>query len=396
MRVIVIRQGIDTAVDDFQLKLLVLIAENEVKLKAQRDGRYARERRAAGHPSPGKAPHGYTWVAAANRDQAGTRYVIDKNEAKDVRKIFKEFLAGGSLGQIARDLNAKGRLTRKGARWRTPTIRRILMNPLYSGLLPPSQGGQPYDLAAIDLATCTPGAWKKLVKRDHLVAARDKLIDVKPNHQGTARKWLLSGLAVCGVCHAPVRSARGTTHPTPRKDGSGKAPSLRYHTYRCVNGHFMRRGEIIDEYVSEVCIARLFKPDALGLLAPKADVVDVRVLHSQRIALQGRRKSVLKQLASGRATEAEAEEALDDLTDQLRTVDAEIARAVAVDPLAELIGVKDVRAWWHHDERTLARRRSVVEALMTVIIHPVGYGKRITTLEAAADTVEIDWKGRAG
>lgn len=394
IRVVTVRGGIDTEDDDYMLKQLVLLAEREVKIKAQRAQRYARERRAAGHPSPGKAPHGYTWVAAANRDQAGTRYVIDEDEAQDVRVIFKEFLSSAPLGQIARDLNAAGRKTRKGARWHTSTVRRILMNPMYSALLPPSQGSEPHDLAIIDLAACTPGAWEALIERDHLVAARDKLVGVKPNHQGTARKWLLSGLAICAVCRQPVRSARGTTHPTPRKDGSGTAPSRSYHTYRCVNGHFMRGGGIIDEFVSEVCIARLSKPDTLDLLAPKPDVVDIRVLHSRRIALGGRRKSVLKQLASGRATEAEAEEALDDLADQLRTVDAEITRAVAIDPLAELVGITDARAWWNSEERTLARHRSVVEALMTVVIHPVGPGRRITTLDAAAETIEIDWKGR--
>ena len=203
------------------LKQLVLLAEREVKIKAQRAQRYARERRAAGHPSPGKAPHGYKWVAAANRDAKGTRYEIDKAEAKDVKRIFKEFLSGAPLGQIAHDLNSDGRKTRKGAKWHTSTVRRILMNPLYAALLPPSQGSQSHDLAAIDLAACTPGAWKKLIKRDRLVAARDRLVGVKPNHNGTARKWWLSGLAICSVCRQPVRSARGMTHPTPRKDGSG-------------------------------------------------------------------------------------------------------------------------------------------------------------------------------
>lgn len=395
IRVVTVRGGIDTEHDDYMLKQLVLLAEREVKIKAQRAQRYARERRAVGHPSPGKAPHGYTWVAAANRDKVGTRYVIDTDEAKDVRKIFKEFLSGASLSEIARDLNTAGRSTRKGARWHTPTVRRILMNPLYAALLPPSQGSQPHDLAAIDVAACTPGAWEELIDRDHLVAARDKLVGVKPNHQGTARKWLLSGLAICSVCREPVRSARGKTHPTPRKDGTGTAPSQRYHTYRCVNGHIMRRGEIIDEFVSEACIARLSEPDTLDLLAPKPDVVDVRVLNSQRIALGKRRKTVLKQISSGRATEEEAEEALDDLADQLRAVDAEIARAVASDPLAELVGVEDARAWWFDEERTLARRRTVVEALMTVVIHPVGSGRRVTTFEAAGETVEIDWKRSA-
>lgn len=395
IRVVTVRGGIDTEDDDFMLKQLVLLAEREVKIKAQRAQRYARERRAAGHPSPGKAPHGYKWVAAANRDAKGTRYEIDKSEEEDVKRIFDRFLSGDALGEIARALNTDGRKTRKGAKWHTSTVRRILMNPLYAALLPPSQGSQPHDLAAIDLAACTPGAWEKLVERDLLVAARDKLVGVKPNHQGTARKWLLSGLAICSVCRQPVRSARGMTHPTPRKDGSGTAPSQRYHTYRCVNGHIMRRGEIIDEFVSDVCITRLSEPDTLDLLAPKPDVVDIRVLNSQRIALGTRRKTVLKQISSGRATEEEAEEALDDLADQLRAVDAEIARAVASDPLAELVGIDDAPAWWFDAERTLTRRRAVVEALMTVVIHPVGRGRRITTFEAAAETVEIDWKRSA-
>src|SRR5699024_576460 len=160
IRVVTIREGVDTDVDDFMLKQLVLLAEREVKVKAERAARYARERRAMGHPSPGKAPHGYRWVPAANRDAKGTRYEIAEDEAQDVRVIFKEFLSGAPLGQIARDLNSAGRKTRKGARWHTSTVRRILMNPLYSALLPPSQGSQPHDLAIIDLSTCTSGAWE--------------------------------------------------------------------------------------------------------------------------------------------------------------------------------------------------------------------------------------------
>lgn len=31
---------------------------------------------------------------------------------------------------------------------------------------------------------------------------------------------------------------------------------------------------------------------------------------------------------------------------------------------------------------------------MTAVIRPVEYGKRATTLEIAAETVEIEWKGR--
>ena len=71
----------------------------------------------------------------AEREVKGTRYEIDKAEAKDVRKVVKELLSGAPLGQIARDLNTDGRKTRKGATWHTSTVRRILMNPLHAALL---------------------------------------------------------------------------------------------------------------------------------------------------------------------------------------------------------------------------------------------------------------------
>lgn len=390
IRVVVTRQGIDTDTDDFALKLLVLVAENEVKVKSERAARYSVERRKAGHPTAGKTPHGYRWMPEKERDQKGTRYVIDEDEASDVRQIFKEFLAGASLGQIARDLSDSGRRTRAEARWHTSTVRRVLMNPLYAALLPPAQPTGKHDLAAIDVETCIPGAWQPIIDGDHLIAARSRLVGVKPNHNGTARRWLLSGLAVCEVCSKPVRSARGETHPTKKKDGSGAAPSQRYHAYRCPAGHFMRNGDIIDEFVAEVCIARLSLPDALDLLAPRADEIDVAVLHAERSELERRDGAIASLIASGKLNPQAAEEALDALASDLRAVNDRIALAVRQDPLADLVGVGDVRAWW--EGATLARRRAVIDALMTVEIRPVGNGRRVTTLEAATETVGVSWR----
>lgn len=225
--------------------------------------------------------------------------------------------------------------------------------------------------------------------RTDIAATRGKLVGVKPAHQGTARRWLLSGIAVCAVCRRPVRSARGITHPNPRKDGT-RAPSKVYHTYRCVEGHIMRAGDIIDQLVAEICIQRLSRDDLSSLLAPKVEEVDVPALNAERVALEGRKAYVASAIVDGSLTPAQAQVALDKANEQLRDLDATIARAVAQDPLAELINVDDVRAWW--DSATLARRRTVVELLMTVAIKSVGAGKRITTLEAAVGSVEISWK----
>lgn len=387
IRVVVIREGIDTEIDAFMLKQLVLLAEREVKIKASRAARYAAERRKEGHPTAGMTPHGYRWLSAGDRGPAGTRYVVDEVEAADVRRIFAEFLAGASLGQIARDLNDAGRTTRKGARWRSATVRRILMNPFYAALLPPAQPTGKHELATINLQACTAGAWEAIVEPEQLVATRGRLVGVKPNHNGTARRWLLSGLARCSVCREPVRSARGETHPSARKDGSGTAPRQRYHAYRCINGHFMRNGDLIDEYVAMLCIARLSEPDAATLLSPQPGKVDVAALHTRRDALRATRKNVFSLIDDDPSRLADAQDRLEDLEERLRTVDSEIASAVSMSPFADLVGVEDVRAWW--DAKTLARRRAIVEFLVSVAICPVGKGRRVTSWEAVAETVAV-------
>ncbi|WP_143017968.1 recombinase family protein [Microbacterium testaceum] len=389
IRVVVAREGIDTELDDFMLKQLVLLAEREVRIKTERAARYAVGRRLAGHPTPGMPPHGYRWVPSIERDAAGTRYRIDETEAEDIRQIFSEFLAGAPLAQVARDLNDDGKLTRRGARWDATMVRRVLLNPLYAALLPPAQPTGKFDATSIDLEACTPGAWQAIVERHQLVASRGRLIGVRPNHSGTARKWLLSGLAVCGSCSRPVRSASGQTHPTAPVDGGSAAPSRRYHAYRCPNGHFMRNGDIIDEYVAEVCIARLARKDAADLLAPRSDWMDVATLNSTREALKRRRQSIASFVARGLMTDTDADESLVSIAHELQSIGDQIALAVLEDPLAEVAAVEDVRDWWMG--ASLARRRLVVEALMAVKIHPVGNGKRVTTLSGAAATISVEW-----
>lgn len=184
-----------------------------------------------------------------------------------VRSIYAEFLAGAPLAQIARDLANDGLLTRRGTAWHSPSIRRMLMNPVYAALLVPSQPSGEFDLAAVDIEACTDGAWEAIVPREHLLAARGLLLARHPSHNGTARSHLLAGLVTCGVCGGPVRSSRATTHPTKRKDGS-RASRRVYAAYRCKAGHFVRRADLLNACVAELLVSRLAQKDAAEALAP--------------------------------------------------------------------------------------------------------------------------------
>ena len=76
----------------------------------------------------GMAPTGY--------DVAPDKtYVINNIEAEIVKKIFSMYIAGNGYGIIAQDLNDSGQRTKLGRLFSKGSIRDILLNEKYSGLI---------------------------------------------------------------------------------------------------------------------------------------------------------------------------------------------------------------------------------------------------------------------
>ena len=67
------------------------------------------------------------------KDEDG-HLIIDLAEAEVVKRIYREYLEGGSLLQIGRSLEADGILTAaRKARWRPESVKKILQNEKYIG-----------------------------------------------------------------------------------------------------------------------------------------------------------------------------------------------------------------------------------------------------------------------
>lgn len=67
------------------------------------------------------------------KDEEG-HLIIEPTEAEVVKRIYREYLEGGSLLQIGRGLEADGILTAAGkAKWRPTTLQKILRNEKYIG-----------------------------------------------------------------------------------------------------------------------------------------------------------------------------------------------------------------------------------------------------------------------
>ena len=116
-------------------------------------------------------------------------------EAEAIRWMAAEVLAGTSLRSIARKLNAEGTFTSQGRPWTSRAVAWLLRRPRNAGLS--QHQGEPIG----------PAKWPAILDSDTWRGVVAVLGDPARNTTTSrARRWLLSGLALCGVCGKPVRS----------------------------------------------------------------------------------------------------------------------------------------------------------------------------------------------
>jgi DNA invertase Pin-like site-specific DNA recombinase len=100
------------------------------KSSATRDG--LRRRKERGQPV-GPLPLGYRVEHEMVDGRPVARRVIDPVERATVERIFDLIEAGRTPGQVARTLNAEGRLTKRGKAWTPRPVRRMVENDAYAG-----------------------------------------------------------------------------------------------------------------------------------------------------------------------------------------------------------------------------------------------------------------------
>ncbi len=412
--------------------LLTSVARAESETKAERrvtrnDAR--RNREGGGIPTSGRVPFGYRWVPSKIREERGTveAYELDGDRADVVREVYDAFLGGVPLGSIARDLNAQGKRTAPSARhpegvpFTPTTLRRMLMSPYYAALLPvPPAGGWPdgrYDQDAITREACVAGAWPAIVRPEEWEAASARLRHPeRKTSPGPTRRWLLSGLAVCGgqgrrddaAIEQRALTATGKVDADdltpqefaeaavaiadercglPIRAGGGEKG---IHSYRCGSmAHFMRRGEPLDSFIERLVVARLSREDASDLLIDR-ERPDAEALTAELTRLEAARRELGDDRDEGLIGRAEYVRRIRTVDTKLAEIRSKLERGAVVEPLRDLVASDDVRAAW--ESLTLGRKRAVIEALMTIVVHSVGQGNRRNMPDAAmAQTLSVLW-----
>ena len=309
--------------------------QQRARLQAVGDGRW----------TGGRRPYGYA--------DDGVTVVVE--EAVELQRVAEDVLAGASLTGLAR----------RPQRPRPPDLDRQAVegDRTQAGPLRPRNAG----LIQYRGEVVGQANWPPILEEDTWRAVTSILTAPgRRSNTSVAGRWLLSGIAVCGVCGAPVRSSSaGSSRGRPTSP-----------TYTCRTGkHVVRDAAACDRYVAAVVVARLERPDvALGeLLDAGRSRADRAALHVKADALRGRLTGLATAYADGSIDARQLRDGSDRVRSLLGEVEGQLAQAARGTVLDGLTGTNAAEVW---GRLPLARQRAVVRLLVDVTILPARKGRR--------------------
>jgi site-specific DNA recombinase len=226
-----VADGIDTSAKHGKLSFAVKSLVADLYLDDLRDKTLrGLEGRALAGFATGSVPFGYLTKPEVDEGgrSIGSRIAIHAEEAKLVRRIFREYLEGRGFASIARSLNRDGipsprtGTRHKRATWAAGTIRAILYNERYAGVwrfkerewvkVPGTNKRQPRprDPSEVitkhrpDLRIISAEIWEQAASKLKSVHERFTERDHKPGVIRGRSTYPLSGLLVCSLCNAPM------------------------------------------------------------------------------------------------------------------------------------------------------------------------------------------------
>ncbi|SPM43633.1 recombinase [Mycobacterium numidiamassiliense] len=305
-------------------------------------------------------------------------------EATMYRDAVADLLEGTSLRAIARQWNASGVTTTvagatrklkgkeyvvKGV-WSSTRIRRLLLNPRYAGIK--THLGKEVE---------TQANWTPLIDEETYRRVVAELSDpTRLKVTSFEKKHVGSGVYVCGVCGAPMQ----ISFPGP-----GRSQGRKYvcSAHSCV----IRGGDPVDDYVENLVVERLSRPDAGLLIAERG--VDVGKLQDQRAGWVTKLDRLVDLLDDGTLDGPKARRRAAEYKAEINKIDSQLAQAARTSPTAALLAAgKELRMRW--PKLTAGVRGEIISEIATVTINRCGKGKRFDP-HAVVDgkvVLDVQWK----
>ncbi|AUD64985.1 hypothetical protein BK011_04565 [Tenericutes bacterium MZ-XQ] len=140
---------------------------------------------------------------------------INEKEAKIIKLIFNLYLKGNGYKAICNELNSKGRLTKKGTYFSINTVKNILSNPLYVGMIRYNlfkdwSTKRRKGMQSKDDLILVEGLHKNIISKSKWAKVQKKMKTNKTQRKIRSSNYLLSGLIRCPDCGGLMAGVKGT------------------------------------------------------------------------------------------------------------------------------------------------------------------------------------------
>lgn len=251
-----------------QARVVGAVARHESEQKSERTRRKHLELAERGRPTGGGyRPFGFE----------EDRMTIREAEAVKIREAAARVLAGDSVCGICAEWSGHGPAPVRGVRWYPEVLKHILVAPRTAGL-------RSYHGEVIGEAV-----WEPILDRVTWERVRRLLLDPARTHRGPRRRYLLSGLVMCGRCDNLMTGHASRGNPC----------------YRCKTGCSMQiLAEPLEALVVGAVSAVLATPALWRAVAERDAGEDVRLVREMD-GLRARLEDLADMFASGEVTRVE-------------------------------------------------------------------------------------------
>ena len=249
-----------SAIGGAMLKIILVFAELEREMTAERVSAVMISRASEGKWNGGKIPYGYSY------DKETKQFEIVDHERRIFNRVWDLYEEQQSIVYVTRKLNEAGLCTRSGNAWTSPTIYKLLTSPWYTG-------SYVYNVREEGNGYTTKPKSEWIVTEDHHPALVDQArydrmqIMLKRNKRGghdysesrvSKNIHIFAGLVKCGLCGEAMTATLG------QRRASGWRPSVygcrtrRNNNSKCSNKYIsdIVLGPFVFNFVSNIIKAK--------------------------------------------------------------------------------------------------------------------------------------------
>lgn len=291
IRIIFIEDSLDSQEDSTKFGLFSWISEQESQNTSKRIKTVFEHFKEVGKIYNCISPYGYDY------DSTIKNFVINEQEARTVRRVFKLYLQGNGISKIASILVSEDVPSKNGGTWRGNTIKNMILNEVYLGTLVQNKS-QSIDVTIKKVNKIPKEEWIKHYNNHEAIIDQETFLKANNIFKVNSEKAQKARFSIKGI----ERASNVSLFSNLLKCSCGSPMGIRRKKnrkpyYNCVE--YEKAGVVCghqSNFIQEEVLIDYIKQKLNDLIESKFDSIEIVDKNDVKIALENELQNIDKQI----------------------------------------------------------------------------------------------------